>query len=169
MSTAIFSIPYDTFALFYSTRCATNMNFLHRALGSQKNVFLRMRVWPRPNAHSHKCKLESARFVDVKRLVSWETHVSPRQKAAVSTLARTRLAPCAPEASRANVVFEQHYDVFVHFYKAHSQTHYLFALGYCVKTCVSLESGHRFDEMIPAESADIALGFMFYKKEHLEF
>ena len=68
-----------------------------------------------------------------------------------------------------NVVFEQHYDVFVHFYKAHSQTHYLFALGSCVKTCVSLESGHPFDEMAPAESAEIAPTFLFYKKRAPRF
>ncbi len=63
-----------------------------------------------------------------------------------------------------NVAFEQHYDVFVHFYNAHSQTHNFFALGYCVKTSVSLESGHRFDEMTSAESAEIAPAFLFYKK-----
>ncbi len=70
-------------------------------LDVKKNVLLRMRVWPRPNAHSHKCKLESARFVEVKRQVSLKTVVSSRRNTHVRALARTRLAPSAPEASRA--------------------------------------------------------------------
>ena len=124
------STPYSTFAMFYSTRCGIFYEFIASRPWTSKNVFLRMRVWPRPNAHSHKCKLEGGRFVEVKRLVSRTTNVSPRQKAAVRTLARTRLAPCAPEASRANVVFEQRYCVFVHFYKAHPQTHYFGGLAF---------------------------------------